>query len=93
VSCHCRRPCGLAETKNGAIVRKHFGYSHIPPRSATKVNTFCQGFRNPYINFHRPCFFPETVTSNKGKTRKRYVLKDMSTPYEKFNPCLTLRSF
>ena len=74
---------GLAETKNGAIVRKHFGYSHIPQRLATRVNTFCQGFLNPYVNFHRPCFFPETVTSDKGKTRKRYLLKDMSTPYEK----------
>lgn len=74
---------GLAETKNGAIVRKSFGYSHIPQRWATPVNTFCQGFLNPYINFHRPCFFPETVTSDKGTTRKRYLLKDMRTPYEK----------
>jgi transposase InsO family protein len=74
---------GLAETKNGAIVRKTFGYAHIPQRWATKVNTFCQGFLNPYINFHRPCFFPDTVTDSKGKIRKRYRLKDMRTPYEK----------
>jgi transposase InsO family protein len=73
---------GLAETKNGAIVRKHFGYSHIPQRSATQVNTFCQQFLNPYVNFHRPCFFPDTVTSANGKTRKRYRLKHMRTPYE-----------
>ncbi len=74
---------GLAETKNGAIVRKHLGYSHIPQRFATEVNAWCQGFLNPYINFHRPCFFPEAITDAKGKTRKRYRLKDMMTPYEK----------
>jgi transposase InsO family protein len=74
---------GLAETKNGAIVRTTFGYAHIPQRWATKVNTFCQAVLNPYVNFHRPCFFPDTVTDSKGKIRKRYRLKDMRTPYEK----------
>lgn len=75
---------GLAETKNGAIVRKHLGYSHIPQRFAAEVvNTFCQEFLNPYVNFHRPCFFSESIIDDKGKTRKRYRLKDMMTPYEK----------
>ena len=74
---------GLAETKNGAIVRKHFGYSHIPQRFACEVNAFCQDYLNPYVNFHRPCFFAETITDEKGKTRKKYRLKDMMTPYEK----------
>ncbi|MHB8427520.1 MAG: integrase, partial [Acidiferrobacterales bacterium] len=31
-----------AESKNGAIVRKHLGYGHIPQRFATLVNTFCR---------------------------------------------------
>ncbi len=74
---------GLAETKNGAIVRKHLGYSHIPSRFATEVNAFCRDYLNPYVNFHRPCFFPESVTDAKGKIRKRYRLKDLCTPYEK----------
>ena len=74
---------GLAETKNGAIVRKHLGYSHIPQRFAREVNAFCREFLNPYVNFHRPCFFAESITDAKGKTRKRYLLKDMMTPYEK----------
>ena len=74
---------GLAETKNGAIVRKTVGYAYIPQHAATKVNAFCQAFLNPYINFHRPCFFPDTVTDSKGKSRKRYRLQDMRTPYEK----------
>ena len=73
----------LAETKNGAIIRKHLGYAHIPQRFATRVNAFCQEFLNPYVNFHRPCFFPETVTDAKGKTRKRYRFEHMMTPYEK----------
>jgi transposase InsO family protein len=74
---------GLAETKNGAIVRKHLGYAHIPQRFAHDVNAFCRDFLNPYVNFHRPCFFAESVTDEKGKIRKRYRLKDMMTPYEK----------
>ena len=74
---------GLAETKNGAIVRKHFGYEHIPQRFAAQVNTFCETFLNPYVNFHRPCFFAETLTDPKGKIRKRYLQKNMMTPYEK----------
>ena len=36
------------------------------------------------INFHRPCFFPETITDDKGKERKRYRYEEMKTPYEKF---------
>ena len=73
----------LAESKNGAVVRKHLGYAHIPQQFAEQVNTFCAQHLNPYVNFHRPCFFPETVTDAKGKERKRYHYKNMKTPYEK----------
>jgi len=73
----------LAETKNAAIVRKHLGYAHIPQRWATQVNAFCRQFLNPYVNFHRPCFFPLSLTDSKGKIRKRYRFEDMMTPYEK----------
>jgi transposase InsO family protein len=72
-----------AESKNGSIVRKHFGYSHIPQRFARVVNDFCRDQLNPYINFHRPCLFPETITDAKGRQRKRYPYKLMMTPYEK----------
>ena len=74
----------LAESKNGAIVRKHFGYSHIPQRFASLVNTFCQEHLNPYINFHRPCLFAQTITDAKGRQRKRYPYAMMMTPHEKF---------
>jgi len=72
-----------AESKNGAIVRKHLGYSHIPQRFASLVNAFCCDHLNPYVNFHRPCLFAETITDAKGRQRKRYPYKLMMTPYEK----------
>mgnify|MGYP001464060086 CR=1 FL=1 len=72
----------LAESKNGAVVRKHLGYAHIPQQFAEQVNAFCTNVLNPYVNFHRPCFFPETSTDATGKARKRYRDEDMKTPYE-----------
>jgi len=72
-----------AESKNNAIVRKQFGYSHIPQHLACLVNAFCRDYLNPYINFHRPCLFAETITDAKGKERKKYRYKNMNTPYEK----------
>jgi transposase InsO family protein len=84
---------GLVETKNGAIVRKHLGYSHIPQRYASEVNAFCQAFLNPYVNFHRPCFFAETFTDDKGKSRKRHALKHMMTPYEKLKSLPNAKDF
>ena len=72
-----------AESKNGSIVRKHFGYSHIAQRFAQVVNEFCREHLNPYVNFHRPCLFAETSTDKKGRQRKRYPYKLMMTPYEK----------
>ncbi len=76
----------LAESKYGAVVRKHLGYAHIPQRFARQVNEFSAGFLNPYVNFHRPCFFPETITDAKGRERKRYRYEQMMTPYEKLKP-------
>ena len=73
----------LAESKNGAVVRKHLGYAHIPQHCASLVNAFCADFLNPYVNYHRPCFFPETITDAKGKERKCYRYEEMKTPYDK----------
>ena len=74
---------GLAETKNGAVIRKHLGYAHIPQRFAAAVNTFCAEHLNPYLNFHRPCLFAEEITDKKGKIRKRYPQRLVMTPFEK----------
>ena len=73
----------LAESKNGAVVRKVFGYSHIPSRFAQRMNLFNQEVLNPYLNYHRPCFFPETHTDAQGRQRKRYRYEAMMTPYDK----------
>ena len=74
----------LAESKNGAIVRKVLGYAHIPQRFAPEVHEFNSRYLTPYINYHRPCFFAEIEVDSKGKERKKYPYKSMMTPYDKF---------
>lgn len=37
----------------------------------------------PYLNYHRPCHFPDTLIDSKGKQRKRYRYTDMMTPCDK----------
>ena len=73
----------LAEGKNAAIVRKQFGYVHIPQKWAPQINDFNVDYLCPHINFHRPCFFPEIKIDAKGKQRKTYPFKNMMTPYDK----------
>jgi transposase InsO family protein len=73
----------LAESKNGAVVRKHLGYSHIPQRFAQQVNAFCTAHLNPYLNFHRPCFFAVEKIDAKGKIRRLYPNDQIMTPFEK----------
>ena len=82
-----------AESKNGAVVRKPLGYAHIPQPFATQVNACCANHLNPYVNFHRPCFFPETITDAKGKERKRSHDRDMKTPYEKLKSLPDVRQY
>jgi transposase InsO family protein len=73
----------LVETKNGAILRKHLGYDYIPQACAELLNAYHQNYFNPYINFHRPCFFPVSVVDHNGKTRKIYPYRLVQTPYER----------
>ena len=76
---------GLAETKNGAVVRKVFGYGHIPRRHARRFNTFCLEFLNPFLNFHRPCLFATDVADPKkpGRIKRMYRPQDAMTPLDK----------
>jgi len=74
---------GLVESKNGSVVRKQLGYAYIPQRCAELINEFNRDFFNPYINFHRPCFFPVTVIDDKGKIKKSYPYEEVTTPYER----------
>jgi hypothetical protein len=73
----------LAESKNGSVVRKAFGYSHIPQRFAAHINVFCREHLNPYVNLHRPCLFAKEVIDAKGKIRKTYPLDMVQTPLDK----------
>jgi transposase len=75
---------GLVESKNGSVIRKLYGYSHIPQHYADDFTELNSGPLYRYINFHRPCYFPSTITDKKGKQKKVYRYADMMTPYEKF---------
>jgi transposase InsO family protein len=79
---HCNDNA-LAETKNGAVVRKLMGYAHIPQRFAARINTFYTEHLNPYLNFHRPCLFATEMADAKGKLRKTYHPDNAQTPLEK----------
>ena len=79
---HCNDNA-LAETKNGAVVRKLMGYSHIPQRFAARVNALYAEHLNPYLNLHRPCLFATELIDAKGKVRKVYRPEDVQTPLEK----------
>jgi transposase InsO family protein len=71
---------GLAETKNGAIIRKHMGFDHIASGQAEKINEFCRLQLNPYLNYHRPCGVPELKADGQGKIRRFY--RWYATPFE-----------
>lgn len=73
----------LVESKNASVVRKIFGYSHIPQKWASELNEFNYNHLIPYVNFHRPCYFSEIEIDSKGKQRKKYPYNAMMTPYEK----------
>jgi transposase InsO family protein len=79
-----RRPDdnGLVESKNGSVIRKNLGYAHIPQGCASLLNIYHQENLNPYINFHRPCFFPVAVIDHKGKVKNKYPYEKIKTPYE-----------
>lgn len=70
----------LAESKNASVVRKHFGYEHIPQAFAQPINTFYQSTFNPWLNLHRPCLFATSVLNPRGKVVKRYRHDDVKTP-------------
>jgi len=73
----------LVESKNGALIRKHLGHVHIPQKYADLLNQFHNKHFNSYINYHRPCFFPVTITDSKGRQKRKYPYENMMTPYER----------
>ena len=76
---------GLVEAKNGAVVRKHMGYSHITAPHAEEIAAFYERYSNPYLNFHRPCGVPKEVSDAKGKVKRVYPW--YATPREILRQC------
>ena len=71
---------GLAESKNGWVIRKHIGYGHIAAAHAEAFDEFYRLHFNPYLNFHRPCGVPEVTVTVKGKQKRVY--RWYATPWE-----------
>jgi hypothetical protein len=84
---------GLAETKNGGVIRKEMSYSHIRKRYARLINAWYQDWFNGYLNYHRPCGFVTTTTDHKGKERKVYKPQDYMTPYSKLKSLLAAEQY
>ena len=71
----------LAESKNGAVIRKHMGRNHIPQEKAPIINEWYKSHFNTYINYHRICGFATDYVDKRGKIKKKY--DKYMTPYEK----------
>ncbi len=71
---------GLAESKNGWVIRKHIGYGHIAAVHAEAFDRFYRQHFNPYLNFHRPCGVPEIRLLDNGKHERRY--RWYATPWQ-----------
>lgn len=78
---HCNDNA-LAESKNGSVIRKHMGYSHISRKYAEPINEFYKKYFNAYVNYHRPSGFATDTINAKGKIKKKY--DQYLTPCEKF---------
>ena len=83
----------LVECKNGAVIRKHMGFSHISQKHAGPINKFYKEYFNPYLNYHRPSAYPTATFEANGKRKKKYEV--CMVPYEKLkslpNPVQYLR--
>ena len=71
----------LIESKNGSVIRKHLGYSHIDQAFSPLIDRFYLEHFNAYLNFHRPCAFATVTVDDKGRRRKKY--ETYQTPFER----------
>lgn len=74
---------GLVETKNGWVIRKHFGYVYINSKHAPLINDYLMNYFNDFLNFHRVCAFPSKEVLENGKVKIHYRREDYKTPYER----------
>lgn len=71
----------LVESKNGSIIRKHYGHWHIPSHWAPFIDEFNRKHMNIYLNYHRPCAYAEDEVLPDGKVKKKYTIR--MTPYDR----------
>jgi transposase InsO family protein len=89
---------GLAETKNGAIIRKHMGWGYINADHADRIQQFYTAYLNPYLNYHRPCAQADIEIDPKGRKHRHYrryqtpleTLLALPRPQQYLRPGLTL---
>lgn len=62
----------LAESKNASVVRKMYGYTHIAQSFSEELNGFNRNYLIPFINYHRPCYFPVS-TQEKRESRGKSI--------------------
>ncbi|HEX9151262.1 MAG TPA: DDE-type integrase/transposase/recombinase [Flavobacterium sp.] len=74
---------GLVESKNGWIIRKHFGYIYAHEECAPTINNFLNQYFNSFLNYHRPCAFSTEVHQANGKIKVIYKREDYKIPYAK----------
>jgi transposase InsO family protein len=71
----------LVESKNGSIIRKHYGHWHIPSHWAPFIDEFNRTYMNIYLNYHRPCAFATDEIMPDGRVKKKYAT--WMTPYDR----------
>lgn len=82
---------GLAEGKNGAVIRKHIGYVHIPKKHARAITVFYRTHMDEYLNYHRPSAFATDTIDARGKTKKKY--DTYLTPLEKLKSLPSVETY
>jgi len=90
---------GLVESKNGWVIRKHMGYSHIAQLHAQRIQRFFEQHFNPYLNLHRPCAQADLEVDAQGRRRRIYrryqtpleTLLLLNKPQQYLRPDITLK--
>jgi hypothetical protein len=70
-------PLGGVQERRSRV--QTYGLCPTPPHGAGLVNDFCANHLNPYVNFHRQCFFLETITVPRGRSAGAIATRNMKT--------------
>lgn len=81
----------LVEGKNGSVIRKHMGYSHIEQKYAPLINRFYMEYFDTYLNFHRPSGFATVTVDAKGKRSRKY--ETYQTPHERLKSLVDAKDY